>query len=186
MPKSAEEYLRAPYGRMLFRNDDGSFTAEMLEFPGCFAEGETSHEAIQNLDAAALEWVEAAQRLGREIPEPFTTRGYSGTISLRIPKALHRQAARMAERESVSLNQYLVTAIAARVGADDLFNRIAQRSVAPVHVGVFMHNATIVLPLPLSAGLVTATTSAAALTDRLVGLPTGRSEARVLRRPGGR
>ncbi len=126
MPKP-EEYLKAPYARVLIPNEDGSFSAEILELTGCFAQGDTADEALKNLDKAALEWIEAAIRQGREIPEPSSTRGYSGTISLRIPKGLHRQVTRMAERDGVSMNQYLVTAISARVGADDLFNRTAQR-----------------------------------------------------------
>src|SRR5688572_19284799 len=113
--KTAEEYLKAPYGRMFFRNDDGSFTAEMLEFPGCLSDGQTIREASANLAAVALGWLESSQRLGREIPEPVTARGYSGPASLRLPTALHRQGTRMAAREGVSLNQYRVTAIAARV-----------------------------------------------------------------------
>jgi antitoxin HicB len=135
MKKAAAEYLRAPYAKVLIPNDDGSFSAEVLEFTGCFAQGDTADEAIKNLDAAALEWIEAALAQGREIPEPSTTRGYSGTVSLRIPRGLHRQAVRMAEREGVSLNQYLLTSISARVGADDLFNRtchvLAARAMTP-------------------------------------------------------
>lgn len=147
--KTSEEYLTAPYGRALFRNDDGTYTAEMLEFAGCFAEGDTAEEAVRNLDQSAREWIEASLNLGREIPEPFATRGYSGTISLRLPKAIHRQAARMAERDGVSLNQYLLTAISARVGADDLFNRMEQRlmttmttTAMTINVGVISMSTT--------------------------------------------
>jgi predicted RNase H-like HicB family nuclease len=122
-----DEYLKRPYARILIPNEDGTFSAEILEFSGCFAQGDTADEAIAEVNRAAREWIESALRHGREIPEPSTTRGYSGTISLRLPKAIHRHAARMAEREGVSLNQYLLTAIAARVGADDLFNRVTQR-----------------------------------------------------------
>lgn len=125
--KTPQDYLQLPYARLLIPNGDGSFSAEILEFTGCFAQGETAEEAIRNVNASAAEWIDAAMGSGREIPEPFTTRGYSGTISLRLPKAIHRQASRLAERDGVSLNQYLLTAIAARVGADDLLNRIVQR-----------------------------------------------------------
>jgi predicted HicB family RNase H-like nuclease len=41
----------------------------------------------------------------------------SGAIALRLPKSLHRQAALCAARDGVSVNQWLLMAIAAHVGA---------------------------------------------------------------------
>lgn len=124
--RTPQHYLNQPYSRILIPNEDGGYSAEIMEMPGCFAEGATREEALQNLEDAAAEWIEASLRRHREIAEPFSVRGFSGAISLRMPRGLHRQAARMAEREGTSLNQYIVTAIAARVGADDLINRMAQ------------------------------------------------------------
>lgn len=120
-------YLKEPYSRILIPNEDGTFSAEILEFPGCFAEGETANEAIKNLEAAAAAWIEASLAQGLEIPEPETNQGYGGKIALRLPRSLHRQAARMAARDGTSLNQFLVTAIAARLGAEDLYARLADR-----------------------------------------------------------
>jgi hypothetical protein len=41
-----------------------------------------------------------------------------------LPKSLHRQATEFAERDGTSLNQFLVSAIAARVGAEEFYNRL--------------------------------------------------------------
>ncbi len=120
-------YLKEPYSRILIPNDDGTFSAEILEFPGCFAEGDTANEAIQNLEAAAEAWIEASLAQGQEIPEPEMNQGYGGKVALRLPRSLHRKAARLAERDGTSLNQFLVTAIAARVGAEDLYTRLAEQ-----------------------------------------------------------
>lgn len=125
--QTTDDYLQRPYARLLIPNDDGSYSAEILEFTGCFSQGETPEEAVANVNHMAAEWLEAALKQGREIPEPFTTRGYSGTISLRIPRGLHRQAARMAERDGISLNQFLLSAIAARVGAEDLLEHVLNK-----------------------------------------------------------
>jgi predicted RNase H-like HicB family nuclease len=125
--KTPEEYLKEPYSRILVPAEEGGFSAEMLEFPGCIAEGETAEEALQNLEAAARSWIEAALEQDQEIPLPASSQGFSGKLALRLPRGLHRQAVRMAARDGVSLNQYLLTAVAARVGADDIFNRITQR-----------------------------------------------------------
>jgi predicted RNA binding protein YcfA (HicA-like mRNA interferase family) len=36
---TATEYLKKPYGRLLVPEDEGGYRAEIIEFPGCFAEG---------------------------------------------------------------------------------------------------------------------------------------------------
>ncbi len=122
-----KSYLRQPYARILIPEEEGGFSAEILEFPGCFAEGETPDEAFHNLESAAESWIEACLEQGQEIPPPSANHSYAGRIALRLPRDLHRLAARKAERDGVSLNQVLVTAIAAWVGADNLFERIAHR-----------------------------------------------------------
>lgn len=120
------ELLKRPYARILIPEDDGTYTADMLEFPGCHAEGNTAPEAIENLEEAAAAWIDAAIEQGQEIPLPMTAHGYSGKINLRLPKSIHKQAARFAQRDDVSLNQFFTNAIAARVGAEELYERLVQ------------------------------------------------------------
>jgi len=127
MNKKVEAYLKRPYSRVLIPNEDGTFSAEILEFPGCFAEGDRPDEAFNNLEEAAKSWIEASLDQGLEIPEPAMNQGYSGKFALRLPRSLHRQAARMAEKDNTSLNQFLVTAIAARLGAEDFYTKLAER-----------------------------------------------------------
>ncbi|MDE0222159.1 MAG: type II toxin-antitoxin system HicB family antitoxin [Spirochaetaceae bacterium] len=50
--------------------DDEAFIAEVPELPGCAADGETYHEALENVQVIIREWIETATELGREIPEP--------------------------------------------------------------------------------------------------------------------
>jgi predicted RNase H-like HicB family nuclease len=126
MERAAKEYLKEPYARILIPSE-GTFSAEILEFPGCFAEGGNPNEAFTNLEEAAEEWIEACLDQGQEIPEPFVNQGFGGKIALRLPRSMHRQAVQMAERDGVSLNQFLVSAIAARIGAEDLYTRIVNR-----------------------------------------------------------
>lgn len=123
----AVHYLRKPYARVIIPDDAGRYAAQILEFPGCFAEGDTPEEAYRNLQEAAENWLDSAHSQGMAIPEPFATQGYSGTISLRLPKSVHRRAAEYAHRDGVSLNQFLVSAIAARVGAEDLLTILADK-----------------------------------------------------------
>ncbi|MBI3732589.1 MAG: type II toxin-antitoxin system HicB family antitoxin [Chloroflexi bacterium] len=126
--KTADEYLKEPYARILTPDAEGKgYTAEILEFLGCIAQGDTAEEAYTSLEETAREWIEAAVESGQEIPEPSTNIGYAGKVALRLPRSLHRQAVRMAERDGVSLNQFLVAAVAERVGATNLYARMLER-----------------------------------------------------------
>ena len=50
--------------------DDGAFIAEVPELPGCVADGASYQEALQNAEVIIQEWIEIAQALNRQIPEP--------------------------------------------------------------------------------------------------------------------
>jgi predicted RNase H-like HicB family nuclease/predicted DNA-binding protein len=126
MPKTPDDYLKLPYSRILIP-DEGTYAAEILEFSGCFSQGDTPDEAIANLENAARSWIQVALDQGQEIPEPYVNQGYAGKIALRLPRSMHRQATRLAERDGVSLNQFLVSAIAARIGAEDFYSRLAEK-----------------------------------------------------------
>jgi predicted HicB family RNase H-like nuclease len=56
--------------------------------------------------------------MGQDIPLPRDMEEHSGKFMLRIPRSLHRNLARAAKREGVSLNQYVTTLLAAGVQRD--------------------------------------------------------------------
>lgn len=123
----ANEYLKEPYSRILIPDEEGFF-AEILEFPGCYAHGKSVEDAFKKLDKAALSWIEASLEQGHEIPPPSTNAGYGGKVALRLPRSLHKRAAKLAHRDGVSLNQFLTTAIAARVGAEEFNSYLAENT----------------------------------------------------------
>jgi len=112
----AGEYLKRPYGRLLTPENDGTFRAEIREFPGCLATGDTPEAALSALEDAALNWLEASHEIGLPIPEPADTIEYSGKFVVRLPKTLHKKAAFAAEHDGVSLNTFVVSAIAEHIG----------------------------------------------------------------------
>jgi predicted RNase H-like HicB family nuclease len=112
-----DEILKRSYSRVLRPAEEGGYNAEILEFPGCVTQGETLEEAYANLEDAARGWLEAVIELGQNVPEPTAENEYSGKIVLRLPRSLHRTAATLSQRDGVSLNTFLATAIAERVGA---------------------------------------------------------------------
>lgn len=126
--KMTEEYLKEPYSRVLIPDDEsGTYTAVILEFPGCIAQGDTPQEAYEHLEDAAKEWIEAALDLKQEIPSPSQSLSFGGKILLRLPKSLHRQLTLIAEREGVSLNQFIVSALAEKVGAFTLYDQLTKK-----------------------------------------------------------
>ena len=49
---------------------DSAFVAEVPQLTGCSAHGDSSSEALENVNEAIQLWLETAQQLGREIPVP--------------------------------------------------------------------------------------------------------------------
>ena len=59
------------YELIIYWSDrDDCFLVEVPELPGCMADGRTYGEAVTNAEQIIGEWVETAQELGRDIPEP--------------------------------------------------------------------------------------------------------------------
>lgn len=140
MKRRVRQILNKPYGRILIPDDDGTYTAEILEFPGCYGEGDTAADAINDLEQAAASWIEAAIKQGQGIPAPLDSCEYSGKINLRLPKSIHKQAVRFAERDDISLNQFFLSAIAARIGAEELYSCLLQRLQIPPAFNVTVMN----------------------------------------------
>lgn len=105
---SLEHYLSLQYPVTLYFDVEGGYVAQIKDLPGCLTQGETLEETITNINEARQLWIETAYEVGDEIPLPSTDKDYSGKLLLRMPKSLHRRLAEAAEKENVSLNQYLV------------------------------------------------------------------------------
>jgi predicted RNase H-like HicB family nuclease len=120
-------YLKEPYSRVIIPDpDSGTFTAQILEFPGCIAQGDTLEEAYAQLELVAASWIQTALDQGQEIPAPYVNHEYSGRIALRIPRSLHQQVTLAAERDDTSINQYIVMAISEKIGASNFCERLVE------------------------------------------------------------
>lgn len=89
--------------------DDGElvFSAEIKELPGLKVYGDSYSDVLNEIALAKTSWIEFNMELGRDIPEPIEEINYSGRVTLRIPKSLHRELKARADAESVSLNSFL-------------------------------------------------------------------------------
>ena len=59
------------YARVIIPEEAGGFSCSIMEFPGCYSQGETPKEAWDNLNEAAENWIVACRSQGTPIPEPF-------------------------------------------------------------------------------------------------------------------
>lgn len=142
-PQSAKAYLNLPY-QIALRADEGNggWTAQVEELPGCEARGDNPEQATRHLRSAMERWVSDALARGENIPEPRALSGHSGRLLLRMPQSLHAELAFSAEREGISLNQFITTALASAVGwrnhsAPDARRRASNGSeVAPASAAV--------------------------------------------------
>jgi predicted RNase H-like HicB family nuclease len=118
------ELLALPYSRVLMPADGGGYSAEILEFPGCSAQASTPSEAYARLERAAEKWLADWLDQGKAAPPPLMNSKTSGRFALRLPRSLYVRASRAAARESVSLNQYIASAVAERVGASSTMDAL--------------------------------------------------------------
>lgn len=115
---SVEDYATLPYHLMVVRDDEEKtrpWTASVEELPGCTTHGRTADEALSGLQSALMSWIEVALEQGREIPQPKSAGSHSGRLLLRMPRTLHAELTRVADREGVSLNQFITDALASAV-----------------------------------------------------------------------
>jgi len=88
------------------------FEARVKELPDLAEYGDSFEEAY----ALAIDSIETTMEVlaekGRNMPKPsIPADDYSGRVTLRLPKSLHRALAQAADDEDVSLNQHLVNVL---------------------------------------------------------------------------
>lgn len=120
MQSKALEYylsLRYPFRiETLLDEDGGGFMISYPDLEGCVSDGETVEEVMEMGKDAKESWISARLEEGLPIPEPGDNdAGYSGRITLRTPRSLHRKLAQTAKAEGVSLNQYLLYLVSKNV-----------------------------------------------------------------------
>ncbi len=93
--------------------DEGGYVIEFPDLPGCMTSIESLDELVEMATEIRELWIESEYERGMDIPEPSYPETYSGKFNLRLPKSLHRLLAWQADEDGVSLNQYVVTLLAA-------------------------------------------------------------------------
>ena len=116
--KKLEYYLSLCYPVTVHPDPESGFVAEIEELPGCMTQAETLDEVFKAIEDARQLWIKTAYNEGQDIPLPRDMEKYPGKFLVRIPKSLHRDLARAAKREGISLNQYVIGLLASGVHGD--------------------------------------------------------------------
>jgi antitoxin HicB len=90
--------------------EDGCYIATLPAWQNAQTHGATPQAAVRNAREVLALLIQTALRHGE--PIPATERRHSGNLRLRLPVSLHNRLAAAAEREGVSLNQWIVAKLA--------------------------------------------------------------------------
>ncbi len=107
--RSLDYYLKLNYPVEIVECEEGGYFARVPDLPGCMTQAESMKELLENVREAKEVWLQGALEAGEEIPLPGGEGRCSGRLLLRMPRSLHARLVRDAEREGVSLNQYVVS-----------------------------------------------------------------------------
>jgi len=116
MDKTIRYYMNLPYTLELRHDADEGWFVRVKELAGCMSQGDTAEEALAMIREAMRLWLEVALEEGDAIPEPRAEDKYSGKFVVRVPRSLHRELVEAADRDGVSLNQYVNVALARAPG----------------------------------------------------------------------
>lgn len=110
------------------------YVARVHELPDVEEYGVSYDEALLLVKDTIVTAYELCIQQGINFPEPMpinAAQNASGRITLRMPKTLHSNLIKQSELEDVSLNQYIVTTLAAKYGqcqmTDLILSEIKQR-----------------------------------------------------------
>ena len=115
--KEIKNYLKLPYtfnvGKDTEHDGKEYYYVYVNELPGCASDGETAEKALKNIKDAMYDWIETALINGDKVPTPDS---FSGKFTVRISPSLHKDLVSKVNKEGISINQFISTAIARAVG----------------------------------------------------------------------
>lgn len=102
--------------RVEWSEEDDAFVATCPEFPSLSAFGETRAQALEEAETALKLFIEEYEESGETLPDPRDLERYSGQTRIRMPRSLHAELSREADRQDVSLNTLMVSYLQKRLG----------------------------------------------------------------------
>ena len=111
--------------RPLSKEEGGGYSIHFPDLPGCWSDGSTPEDAIENGRDALQSWLAVAQEFDDDIPRPFSA--VSGRFVQRVPRSLHARLIARAKAEGVSLNTLVVSLVSQGIGKQQVAKRANRR-----------------------------------------------------------
>jgi len=99
--------------RVMWSDEDGEFVGLCSEFPSLSWLSRSQDLAFKGIRQLVSETVLEMEDNKEPIPEPISTKRYSGKFMVRVPPELHKRLALEALESNVSLNRYISATLAA-------------------------------------------------------------------------
>lgn len=87
--------------------EDKMFVGLCAEFPSLSWLDDTQEKALKGIKNVVFDVITDMENSHETVPQPFSEKKYSGTLTLRIPPEVHRNLAICAAQSNVSLNRYI-------------------------------------------------------------------------------
>jgi len=101
MAKSVDRFTY----RVTWSEEDNEYVGLCAEFPSLSWLEATPEEALKGIRTLVRKVVTDLKRNEEPVPEPISTRSYSGKFMVRVPPEVHRILAIQAAESGVSLNR---------------------------------------------------------------------------------
>lgn len=98
--------------RIIWSEEDGEHVGLCAEFPSLSYLASTPNKALSGITALVKGIVKDMLKENEPIPEPIGKKQFSGRFVVRVPPEIHRELARKAAEEGVSLNRLVSSKLA--------------------------------------------------------------------------
>ena len=110
MSEQADRYTY----RVIWSGEDEEYVGLCAEFGLLSHLDETPEKAFAGIRDLVTFCVDDLRKEGAPVPDPLSTRRYSGTLTLRVPPETHRALAMDAAEAGVSMNRLAAERLASR------------------------------------------------------------------------
>ncbi len=91
--------------RVTWSEEDQEYVGLCSEFPSLSWLDESQELALKGIRELVADTIKDMKENREKVPEPFSTRKYSGKFMVRIPPEVHRKLAELAAEEGISINR---------------------------------------------------------------------------------
>jgi predicted HicB family RNase H-like nuclease len=91
--------------RVTWSEDDNEYAGLCAEFPSLSWLAKTPEAALKGIRKVVADVVRDMHKHGEAVPEPISSRHYSGKFMVRVPPQVHQKLAIQAAEFGVSLNR---------------------------------------------------------------------------------